>query len=109
MLPAVYEENELGTLKVLAIFRNENTFQVVGGKVMKGLMRNGAEARIMRKEAVLAEGRIGQLQSNKQNAKEVSEGAECGLKVEGVTTILAGDSIMAYEKVLRVRHLSDLS
>jgi translation initiation factor IF-2 len=107
MLAPLVEETELGTLNVLAIFRNENSFQVVGGKVLTGKMENGAEVRVVRNKQTIATGRVGQLQSNKLNAKEVTEGNECGLKVEGVTGIQVGDRLQAFTQISKRRKLSD--
>jgi len=107
MLPPIVDETEIGQLNVLAIFRNENSFQVIGGKVTKGKMENGVDAHLVRKGTIVASGRIGQLQSNKQNAKEVFEGSECGLKVEGITSAQVGDTLTAYTQVSRLRKLSD--
>lgn len=107
MLAPAIEETELGELHVLAVFRNENSYQVVGGKVTKGKMENGADVRVIRQKQTVAAGRVGQLQSNKQNAKEVFVGSECGLKVEGVTSIQAGDTLQVFTKISRRRKLSD--
>lgn len=96
LLPPQIEEKEIGKLKVLAVFRNENTFQVVGGKVMDGMIQMNAHVRVMRGDAIITEGAITQLQSNKQNVKEVSSGSEAGLKVEGKPLIGVGDMIVAH-------------
>lgn len=95
LLAPTVEEKAIGRLSVLAVFRNENTFQVVGGKVVDGIMRNNVNAQILRRDVVVTRGKITQLQSNKANVKEVTSGNECGLKVEGEPVIQVGDSILA--------------
>jgi translation initiation factor IF-2 len=70
-------------------------------------MENGAEVRVVRNKQTIATGRVGQLQSNKLNAKEVTEGNECGLKVEGVTGIQVGDRLQAFTQISKRRKLSD--
>ncbi len=105
MLPPVIEEQEMGRLKVLAIFRNENTFQVVGGKVTDGTISLGADVNVMRDGKLVATGKITQLQSNKQNIKDVASGNECGMKVEGTTVIAVGDQLIANLKVTQQRKL----
>jgi translation initiation factor IF-2 len=94
LLPPAVEEKELGELKVLAIFRNENTFQVVGGKVTSGTVAMGANVKVMRSGKEITSGKITQLQSNKQNVQQVSTGAECGMKVECKPVIAAGDTLV---------------
>lgn len=105
MLAPVIEEQEIGRLKVLAIFRNENTFQVVGGKVTDGTISNGADVNIVRSGETVSTGKITQLQMNKQNAKDVASGNECGMKVEGTTVIAVGDQLIANFKVSKQRKL----
>ena len=107
MLKPLEEVKDLGGLKVLAVFRNEHTFQVVGGKVISGKMAQGADVRVERQGQVIGRGRIGQLQSNKANVKEIGEGNECGLKVENVTTIQVGDDIITSITEQRARKLAE--
>lgn len=96
LLAPTVSEKEIGQLKVLAVFRNENTYQVVGGKVTAGLVSVGATVRVKRRGLVVAVGKITQLQSNKQNAAQVTSGNECGLKIEGQPVIAVGDLLEAF-------------
>lgn len=107
MLAPVIERKELGQLSVLAIFRNENTFQVVGGKVLDGELALGAFVDVLRGGKKLATGTITQLQQNKVNTKTVAAGNECGLKVEGQSLTAVGDTLMAYLNISKPRKLSD--
>lgn len=107
MLPPHIEEKEIGHLKVLAIFRNENTFQVIGGKVSDGSVQLGANIKVVRGDTVITTGKITQLQSNKQNVKEVAAGNECGMKVECKPVIQVGDVMTAITTESSRRKLSD--
>jgi len=107
MLPPIIERKDIGKLNVLAIFRNENTFQVVGGKVMDGEIDLGAHVDVMRGGKTVAHGTITQLQQNKTNTKSVAAGNECGMKVEGQSVTAIGDSLMAYMNISKPRKLSD--
>ena len=107
MLPPIVERKDTGKLSVLAVFRNENTFQVVGGKVLDGELALGANVDVVRGEKTMATGSITQLQQNKVNTKTVSSGNECGLKVEGQSIIAVGDSLMAYINESKPRKLTD--
>ncbi|OGN00969.1 MAG: translation initiation factor IF-2 [Candidatus Yanofskybacteria bacterium RIFCSPHIGHO2_02_FULL_41_29] len=98
----------LGRIKILAVFKTENRFQIVGGKVTSGKVRRGALADVMRNNAKLLSGRITQLQYNKEDVGEVKEGSECGLKFEKLPgqsdwDIKEGDTLEIYdeEKILR--------
>lgn len=107
MLPPIIERKDIGKLNVLAIFRNENTFQVVGGKVVDGEIALGSTVDVVRNGKTLATGTITQLQQNKVNTKTVSSGNECGMKVEGSTIIAVGDSLMAFVSESKPRKLTD--
>lgn len=107
MLPPIIERKDIGKLNVLAVFRNENTFQVVGGKVLDGEFALGASVDVVRGGKTLATGTITQLQQNKANTKTVAAGNECGMKVEGQSLIAAGDSLLAYIKESKLRKLTD--
>ncbi len=105
LLPPTIERKEMGRLNVLAIFRNENTFQVVGGKVMDGVIANGDDVEVRRGDKVVSTGKITQLQANKQNIKEVSEGTECGMKIEGKPVIAVSDQVYAIRTISTPRTL----
>jgi translation initiation factor IF-2 len=107
LLKPIEETTEIGALGVLAIFRNENTFQVLGGKVIRGQMRQGAGAQIKHGGKIIGQGRIGQLQSQKNNVKEAGEGSECGMKIEGFAGTQVGDEIIATVSEIRQRKLDD--
>lgn len=107
MLAPLTEVQEIGRLKILAIFRNENTYQVIGGKVADGLIQIGATVDILRHNASVAHGTITQLQQNKQNVKEVASGIECGLKVDGMTGAAVGDTVVASVVITKKRTLQE--
>ncbi len=92
MLAPLAEVQEIGRLKVLGVFRNENTFQVFGGKVTDGELRMSASIEVLRGTTSIGKGTITQLQQNKQNVKEVSAGNEAGMKVDGITSAAVGDT-----------------
>ncbi len=107
MLAPLAETKEIGRLKILAIFRNENTFQVFGGKVSDGEMTMGAAVEVLRNNQSVAKGTITQLQQNKQNIKAVASGNECGMKVEGVTGAAVGDTVIASVVTTKKRTLQE--
>ena len=68
-----------------------------------GLIRRDASIRLARGGIVAWEGRIGSLRREKDDAREVKEGFECGIRLEGFDDIKDGDSIEAFtvEQVAR--------
>ncbi|MBN2854331.1 translation initiation factor IF-2 [Patescibacteria group bacterium] len=89
---------DLGRLKVLAIFRTENESQIVGGKVLDGVVRNNSFVEVKRGDDFIVLGNITQLQSAKQDVKEVEKDEECGLKYEGKPLIEEGDILSFYQE-----------
>jgi translation initiation factor IF-2 len=61
-----------GKIKVLAIFRTDNKFQIVGGKVISGQAKPNQKALVWRKEEPIMPGQIENLQAGKQEVKLVS-------------------------------------
>ncbi|NCN22416.1 translation initiation factor IF-2 [Candidatus Falkowbacteria bacterium] len=89
---------DLGRLKVLAIFRTENESQIVGGKVLDGVVRNNSFVEVKRGDDFIVLGNITQLQSAKQDVNEVEKDEECGLKYEGKPLIEEGDILSFYQE-----------
>ena len=55
------------------------------------------KARLTRGDDILKEGLINSLKRHKDDAKEVKEGLECGIGIEGVKKFQEGDVIEVYE------------
>lgn len=89
---------DLGRLKVLAIFRTESDSQIVGGKVLDGVVRNNSFVEIKRADDFISLGKITQLQTAKQDVNEVEKDQECGLKYEGQPLIQEGDILSFYQE-----------
>lgn len=96
------KRTDLGRLKVLEIFRTESDSQIVGGKVLDGVVRNEVFVEVMRGEDFIVLGKITQLQSAKQSVNEIEKDNECGLKYEGKPLIEVGDILNFYseEKII---------
>jgi len=89
---------ELGRLKVLAVFRTENNSQIVGGKVLDGILQNNSLIAIHRGEDFIASGRLTRLQAGKQDVEQVNQDQEAGLKYEGKPVIEVGDILQVYRE-----------
>lgn len=105
LIPAEKVYTELGTVEILAYFKKLSKGSVVGGKVLKGSVKIGATARVIRGEEIIAEGTIKGLQSGKQDVKEVQQGTECGIEFEGKAKIEVGDKLEIYTEEEKERTL----
>jgi translation initiation factor IF-2 len=85
-----------GTAKILALFNAVKDRQVIGGKVQTGVLTVGASVKVFRRGAFIAQGTIRELQKQKERAREVAEGYECGMMIECSLAIAAGDTIEAF-------------
>jgi len=92
---------ELGKVKILAIFRQEKNRQIVGGKVIEGKIKRGVNVEVLREEEKIGEGKVSELQKNKKEVDEVEKGAECGILYLGDVKIEQGDILRAYTKVAK--------
>lgn len=90
--------HELGTLEVLKIFRKDGARQIVGGSVQSGKIIKGAKIEILREGTAIGKGKIFELQRDRDPTDSVEEGHQCGLSVDGSTTIAAGDIIQCFEE-----------
>lgn len=85
-----------GELEILAVFDQKNIAkQIVGGKVVAGVMKNQADLEIQRRGAIIGTGKIVNLQQNKKEAAEVAAELECGLLVNTAVTIAVGDRLIS--------------
>ncbi len=92
------ERVDLGRLKVLAIFRTEPKLQIVGGKVLDGVLKPNTALEVVREKEVIGIGQMTSLQSGKIDVTEVEQDQECGLRFEGKSVIEVGDILQCFEE-----------
>ncbi len=97
-------EKVTGTAEVRQVFQVSRTGNVAGCMVQSGTVYRNSRIRLRRDGEVLFEGRISSLKRFKDDAKEVAQGFECGISLEGHNDIQPGDSLEAYqiEQIVRV-------
>ncbi|MEE9393633.1 MAG: translation initiation factor IF-2 [Planctomycetota bacterium] len=103
------EERETitGHLEVNKIFKVSRVGTIAGCQVSDGLIRSIARARLTRDGIVIFEGKIASLRHVKDDVKEMKDGQECGVRLEGFDDIKVGDIIEPYEIEKIKRTLSD--
>src|SRR5881227_2170380 len=97
MLRPVETEETLGEAEVRALFKVSRLGTIAGCMVTSGLIRRGAQVRIVRDGTVVHETTISQLKRFKDDAREVAEGFECGILLDGFNDVKEGDVLEAYE------------
>ena len=96
--PMTKEEN-IGQCEVLEIFNVSKAGKVAGVKVTQGEVKNNSQARLVRDGSVVYSGKIGSLFREKNEAKEVKSGLECGLTISNFLDYKKGDVIEIFQTV----------
>jgi translation initiation factor IF-2 len=101
LLEPVFKENYLGRAEVLNIFHIPKVGTIAGCRVTDGILRRDAEVRLMRDGVPVHKGKLTSLKRFKDDAREVTNGMECGVGISNTTDIKVGDTIEAFvtEKV----------
>ncbi|HEX9503648.1 MAG TPA: translation initiation factor IF-2 [Patescibacteria group bacterium] len=105
MLTPEVLRTDLGTAKILAIFRTEKNRMIVGGTVAEGKIRDNAQFEIKRGDSIVGKGQVEELQQNKIKAKEVLRGSEFGMSVKTSDKIENGDILVMFEEIVKKKSL----
>mgnify|MGYP001114701710 CR=1 FL=1 len=97
MLAPVSKEVVLGHAEIREVFNITKVGKVAGCMVTDGVVKRGAKVRLLRDDVVVFEGVLGSLKRFKEDVREVKEGFECGMSIEGYNDIRQGDVIEVYE------------
>lgn len=97
--PKVLIAEAIGTAKVIRTFSKVKDKQILGAKVESGKLSLGSQVKIFRRESEIGEGKIRELQSQKNNVQEISEGKEFGAMIEAKVEIAPGDKIQNFVMV----------
>ena len=92
-------EKVLGQAEIRQIYKVSKVGVVGGCYVTSGCLKRDCKVRLLRDGVVIYEGKLGSLKRFKEDAKEVKEGYECGLTIEGYNDIKEGDIVEGYEMV----------
>ena len=99
LLDPEFEEHQLGSAEIRKIFTFSKIGKIAGCYVSDGIVNNGSNARVIRDGVIIYEGKIASIQREKDVAKEVKKGFECGITLENYSDIKEGDLILSYEMV----------
>ncbi len=99
MLSPVIQEEYLGTAEIRQTFSVPKVGTVAGCYVTDGhLLRNGL-ARLVRDGVEVWEGKLASLKRFKDDVREVQNGFECGLGLEGFNDLKIGDTIQVFRNI----------
>ena len=96
-LAAVTTEETIGEAEVRALFRVSRLGTIAGCMVTDGIVRRNASIRVIRDGAVIYTTTIAQLKRFKDDVREVAEGFECGILLDGFNDVKEGDVLEVFE------------
>ena len=99
MLKPEEREKELGAAWVQRVFSISRVGAIAGCRVTRGTIRREAKVRIrvIRDSAIIGDYPLESLRREKDDAREVREGLECGIKLAGFNDMKEGDVLEAYK------------
>ena len=96
MLEPTFREVIEGHAEVIQIFKAGKNTVIAGCRITDGKVVRSAQARILRKNAKIYDGKIASLRRGKDDVREVATGYECGIILEDFSEFEIGDIIEAY-------------
>ena len=87
MLKPEKQEKELGRALVQQVFHISRVGTVAGCRVLAGVIQRDARVRLIRESRVIGDYALDSLKREKDDAREVREGFECGIKLAGFNDI----------------------
>ncbi|MER3409189.1 MAG: translation initiation factor IF-2 [Thermoleophilia bacterium] len=97
MLKPVTEEVTIGEAEVRQTIKISRVGTVAGCYVTSGVVRRGANVRVVREGAIVYETTIDSRKRFKDDVREVSEGFECGIHLAGFDDVKEGDVLEVFE------------
>jgi len=93
-------EERLGSVKILKTFSKAKDKQVIGGKVVEGIIVNKHGVIIERRGTEIGRGMLTELQEHRSKVEKSETGAECGMLIEASVDIAVGDIVIPFKKVI---------
>jgi len=103
LLSPEVEERVIGSLQVREVFSSSRAGTIAGCFVEKGKITRNHRIRVMRAGESLFQGDVASLRRFKDDVREVLEGFECGVALEGFDGIQAEDVLEVVESVESAR------
>ena len=105
LLKPVLREDTLGEVEVRKLFRVPKVGTIAGSHVTRGIVKRTAKVRVIRDGVVIWDGKIASLRHEKDEARELKAGMDCGISLEGFQDFKEGDVLEVYDVVEEKRTL----
>lgn len=97
LLEPIVKQQIIGHAEVRQVFELSKKGRVAGCMVTDGRVTSRARARVLRDHEVIFEGTVASLKRFQNDASEVREGQECGMRLDNFQDYQVGDVIELYE------------
>ncbi|HEY8067330.1 MAG TPA: translation initiation factor IF-2 [Burkholderiales bacterium] len=97
MLAPERKESVIGMVEVRQVFRISKIGTVAGCYVQDGLVKRGAQVRVLRDSVVIHTGELEALKRFKDDVREVKAGFECGISLKSFQDVKEGDQFEVFE------------
>ncbi len=105
LLPPEIIEEEVGNIKILAIFRDDKKAFVAGGLVESGKVAVGDEIKVFQNNNEEYRDKVHSLRHGKSETKECVSGTECGLGLNPGANVAVGDRATIFRTVKKLRKI----
>ena len=99
------QEKIIGSAEILEIFKVSKVGKVAGSKVIDGEISQDSSVRIIRDGSIIFNGKIGSIYREKNQAKQVSAGLECGITIKNFNDFQKKDIIEVYKSTVTERRV----
>ena len=96
LLEPTYEERHQGTAQIREVFNIPKIGAIAGCFITDGNVARNHQARLLRDGTIVWEGKLASLKRFKNDVREVANGYECGMSLEGYQDIKKGDEIETF-------------
>ena len=88
---------ETGSAMILRTFTISRIGTIAGCRVMRGTIDRDSRIRVIRDNRIIGDYAIDTLRREKDDSKEVRQGMECGIKLQGFNDVKEADTFEAYK------------
>jgi translation initiation factor IF-2 len=106
MLSPEIKEEVAGEAEILKLFRIPKVGIIAGCKVQSGVVERDLKARVYRNGIEVGEAKVVSLKREKDDARTVKAGFECGIGLDGIKDPQEGDIIAFFRKIEVARKLT---
>ncbi len=99
LLSPEIKEEITSTVEIRKVFKISKMGNIAGCYVLSGKISRNDRIRVLRDGLPVFTGTLSSLKRNKEDAKEVDQGYECGIQINGFNDIKEGDIIEGFKTV----------